>query len=444
MFRSKRTPSRAVAAGAFVVVLSVPLLAMAAPGEIDTTFGAAGGKITDFFGFNDRGNDIAVQDDEKLVVVGTVGKDDTGSVYDFGILRYRRNGALDDTFGGDGKVTTDFSDRIDDSSAVTVLGNGKIVVVGASHVSGGGSRFALARYRPNGALDDSFGGDGRVTTGFPLPAYAFDVVAFPDGSLVAGGQVYGTPSGDAQVLNFALARYHPDGRLDRSFGNEGKKTTDFEGGFDLALELSRAGSKIVAAGAGHPEAYAGGPEPAPDDVVAVARYLESGDLDDSFSDDGKRLVDVYPPGDDFASGLAIDDNGRLVVGVNINKGEFDSPERDFAVLRLFPGGARDGDFGFKGVATEDFGGNEILGDLRLQGRKILVAGYSNVMSDVQMAVARFGGGGAVDNGFGTGGLARSDFPGGQAFGWGVVLQNGRIVVGGENDKDFGAAAFLAN
>jgi uncharacterized delta-60 repeat protein len=43
---------------------------------------------------------------------------------------------------------------------------GKIVVVGSASVKNYDQAFALARFHPNGTLDTTFGGDGRVTTTF--------------------------------------------------------------------------------------------------------------------------------------------------------------------------------------------------------------------------------------------------------------------------------------
>src|SRR5919201_1773838 len=73
-------------------------------------------------------------------------------------------GHLDPTFGGDGKVTTDMSGGFDGANAVAIQGNGKIVAAGG--IGGAGGRFGIARYDTDGTLDTTFGGDGTVTTKF--------------------------------------------------------------------------------------------------------------------------------------------------------------------------------------------------------------------------------------------------------------------------------------
>src|SRR5918992_3047124 len=84
---------------------------------------------------------------------------------------------------------------------------------------------AVALAAPAGATipataDDGYRAGSRVTTDF---AGAEDgiaaLIAQPDGMVVAAG------SARVPHSHFALVRYHPDGRLDRSFGDHGKVTT---------------------------------------------------------------------------------------------------------------------------------------------------------------------------------------------------------------------------
>jgi uncharacterized delta-60 repeat protein len=74
---------------------------------------------------------------------------------------------------------------------------------------------------PDGSLDATFGGDGVVITSFESNnAVGQAVVVQPDGKIVVGGYVI------ADTLAFALRRYLPDGNLDTSFSGDGKLTTD--------------------------------------------------------------------------------------------------------------------------------------------------------------------------------------------------------------------------
>src|SRR5437867_2787417 len=92
------------------------------------------------------------------------------------------SGHLDRRFGGDGKVITNFTAGFDGANAVAIQADGKIVAVGGAGGSGG--RFAVARYRSDGSLDHTFGGDGTVMANFsPGADVALDVAIRADGKI---------------------------------------------------------------------------------------------------------------------------------------------------------------------------------------------------------------------------------------------------------------------
>jgi uncharacterized delta-60 repeat protein len=143
--------------------------------------------------------------------------------------------------------------------------------------------FATPASAAAGDLDASFGGTGIVTTSFGsiVGDLGRDVAIQADGKIVVVGPVYVETSKTGG--DFGLARYQPKGQLDRTFGTGGKVTTDFTGRY------------------GHDEAQ------------AVARYRTDGHLDPAFGKTGKVLTDVVPGGDDEASGLAVQPDGKIVV-----------------------------------------------------------------------------------------------------------------------------------
>jgi uncharacterized delta-60 repeat protein len=223
-------------------------------GTLDSSFGTGGAVTTDFgdpdgdfdFGDHDGAFDVAVQPDGAIVAAGFSFGTPTLQE-EFALARYSSDGALDPTFGTGGKVTTDFNSLDDGASAVALQPDGEIVAAGGSFQSPTTRDFALARYKPDGSLDQAFGAGGMVTSDFG-GAYdlATTVVLQPDGRIVAAG-LTGVLVTD--LFDFALARYDSDGSLDASFGTGGKVTTDFAGGTDevggMALQPD---GKIVAAG----------------------------------------------------------------------------------------------------------------------------------------------------------------------------------------------------
>jgi uncharacterized delta-60 repeat protein len=210
-------------------------------GSLDTTFGGSGKITTDFTSHEDLAFTMAVQTDGKIVAGGDSG----GKNGKFALARYNTDGSLDTSFGGDGRVTTDFTSYPDDLLALAFQPDGKILAAGGNGFGAPNEKFALARYNSDGSLDTSFGGDGKVTTNFtPDPDVAFVVRVQGDGTIMAAGG-----SALAVKPEFALARYNADGSLDTSFGGDGKVTTDFTRGDDDAYALAfQADGKILAGG----------------------------------------------------------------------------------------------------------------------------------------------------------------------------------------------------
>jgi uncharacterized delta-60 repeat protein len=147
------------------------------------------------------------------------------------VFAFAAPGALDPTFSGDGKLTTNFTRGDDGASGVAIQADGKIVVAGQAGGYPRRTRFALARYRAGGTLDPTFGGDGKVTMRFVGSAYASDVAIQADGKIVVVGQTND---------KFALARYNRNGTLDSTFNGDGKATTTF-----LPLDVASATSVAV-------------------------------------------------------------------------------------------------------------------------------------------------------------------------------------------------------
>ena len=211
-------------------------------GSLDSTFSSDGKVNTDFFGLRDAANDILVQPDGKILASGLANT--PGSHANFAIVRYNDNGTLDTSFGGDGRVTTSFTPNNDSIQGVVVLGDGDIVAAGIAGYLGANPKMALARYNPGGSLDTSFGGDGKVMTDF-TPKYdaAWAIALQPDAKIVIAGAA-GNPNG-----KIALARYNPGGSLDTTFGGDGRVTTDFTRQYDEALGVAlQVDGRIVAVG----------------------------------------------------------------------------------------------------------------------------------------------------------------------------------------------------
>ncbi len=191
-------------------------------GAPDPSFGS-GGKVFTDFGATDRAEGIALQPDGKIVVVGYGGP--TGN---FAAARYLPDGSLDPSFGVGGKVTTDFN-AYDWAREVRLQPDGKIVVAGQA-----GGSWGLARYLPNGSPDASFGNGGKLFTTMDN-GVGTAMELLPDGKLLVVGTAGGNQPGGAVV---GIARYLPNGALDQTFGTGGRRTHDLSSGPDVPTDVA--------------------------------------------------------------------------------------------------------------------------------------------------------------------------------------------------------------
>src|SRR5206468_4763528 len=103
------------------------------------------------------------------------------------------DGSLDNGFGPahDGTILTDFANNQDEAAGVVQQADGKLVVVGTARF-GFQDLFALARYNPDGTLDNTFGaaGIGEVLSNFGIGGAAAEAVGLQsDGKIVVVGHV---------------------------------------------------------------------------------------------------------------------------------------------------------------------------------------------------------------------------------------------------------------
>jgi uncharacterized delta-60 repeat protein len=208
-------------------------------GTLDPTF-SGDGKQTTNFGFASGARDLALQGNGKIVAVGFTGP--AGSARDdFAVARYNPNGSLDTTFSGDGKQTTDLRFGEFDEAEGVVLQGAKVIAAGMGTANG----IGLARYNPNGSLDTTFSGDGKLVTNVGANAKGRGVALQGDGKVVAVGDALV----EGQGRNIVLTRYNPNGSLDSTFSGDGKLTTDLMGGTrELGNAVTLQGAKVVAVG----------------------------------------------------------------------------------------------------------------------------------------------------------------------------------------------------
>ncbi len=352
---------------AFIACWSTVLLAQ---------FGTNGTVTTAIDGYWMRSNQIVIQPDGKIIVVGYTAGIQNAVL----IAKYDLNGSLDTTFGVSGLVTTVIGDA-SGANGVTRQFDGKIVVAGWSTLSSQ-KRFAIARYNSNGSLDTSFGSFGTTTTTIGSDEdVAHSVIQQPDGKLVAAGY---TKSG--AVISVALVRYQSDGSIDTSFGTSGKVITTIGSISRVFSIIQPSEGKLLAAG------YSNG-------NLLIARYLDNGSLDTSFGGGGTGYVTTPLGSTDGIQQIIRQSDGKLVaVGSGL---------AGLALARYSSEGALDTTFNGTGIVTTTIGsGAWGYGVVQQPDGKLVAAGqnWNSAIPQYNIVLARYQTNGSLDTSFGGGGV----------------------------------------
>lgn len=178
---------------------------------------------------------MALQPDGKVVVAGSIGQG-TGS--DVAVARVLAGGSgLDTGFGNGGRQIFGYGAGNEDAANDVVLQpDGKVVVGG---FGGAGADFTVTRLTSGGIIDSTFGG-GSVLADFGGDNTGQAIALQADGKIVLGGNATGTA--------FGVARFHPGGALDSTFGTGGKATVDLPTALNATSLAIQPDGKIVVVG----------------------------------------------------------------------------------------------------------------------------------------------------------------------------------------------------
>ncbi|MGB7924513.1 MAG: hypothetical protein WCF57_14825 [Pyrinomonadaceae bacterium] len=168
-----------------------------------------------------------------------------------------------------------------------------------------------------------------------------------------------------------------------------------------------------------------------------------GDLDPTFSGDGKQRT-TFGLRSESAHAVAIQTDGKIVVaGFTFNN----MTRSDFAVLRYNTDGTLDTTFSGDGKQTTEVDGNDFAYGVAIQSDgKIVLAGEVGEGGLKGFGLVRYNSDGSLDTTFDGDGKVKTDF-GLEAAARGIVIQpNGKIVLGGFtfDPFDFAAARYNTN
>jgi uncharacterized delta-60 repeat protein len=222
-----------------------------------------------------------------------------------------------------------------------------------------------------------------------------------------GNQYYATGfTTVADDNQMALARFRPTGGLNTSFGPSGITTVNVAIGAGKKAELARSvvvqsDGKIVIAGPIEHDTAATG-DAARDTDIAVARFDTTGQLDQTFGTNGIRRLDLSTGtvsgtafrGDTVWELTLLPGDSLLIIGGKLTEGA-GRTDTDYAVMKLTSNGTVDTTFGTNGLVTvvhvallafvaEAY-------DVAFQGQNLIIVGYGRNTSPgtVDIISARF-------------------------------------------------------
>jgi uncharacterized delta-60 repeat protein len=269
-------------------------------GDLDRSFGAGMGLSIMGLGAAEA---VTLDSQNRIVAAGFTPSKDGYS--DFNVVRLMSDGTPDATFNGSGQLTIALPEEPSNNRAtgVAIDSQDRIVLAGRAHNSS-----ALVRLLPDGTLDPTFGDGGeRVWDGIG-PSEGF-IIDHAGRYVIAGGTGDGATNED-----FEIARFLPDGSLDKTFGMGGAVRVRIDlmvNGEDSAVDVDeQPDGKLVAVGyALYGDLDAGYP------MKAVAIRVDAdGVIDPSFGVGGRSVLS-FGPSPKYSQTLtsaAVDSAGRVV------------------------------------------------------------------------------------------------------------------------------------
>lgn len=267
--------------------------------ELDTTWGLGGYASIDI-GYNDGGWFASQLPDGKIVVFGaTTQKNNPNYESTIFIARFTQNGMPDSTFGFKGwvrpYVPNEDNYRWQTPVGLLIRPDGKFLI-GASinrMQPTQNSRFYFAQYMPEGYPDNSFGDDGIIFDNIGTQTSVLN-----DMMLDNQGRLIGVGIADYSLA--ALARYLPNGQPDNTFSGDGFFTNNF---MNANTAVAQPDGKILVGGNEYNIER---------DQIRIMRLNENGSFDNSFSGDGKIIMNLIPNSSEQIFDLELQADGKIL------------------------------------------------------------------------------------------------------------------------------------
>ena len=316
-------------------------------------------------------SDVVVLSDGSFVVAGTIQINNKGTLF---VAKFTSTCNLDGTFGTTGIAT--YSALFGTSGrALVVQSDGKIIVVGdeSSTVSDSSDqRVLVTRFSALGALDTSFGSNGRFISSSNEKGLAQDVVIDSSGQIIFTGSIVGTVAPDAAIIG----RLTSNGLLDSTFATQGYFINEFSGAAQLNAIGIRPNGNLVAVGT-HSVPYSTATQSA-----LIVCLTEQGALDSTCNSVGWDFLSDFP-NDVYADDVIVTSDNKILLSGASN----DGTARPI-VMRLNHNGTPESSFATSGT----WRGSALIGrmysmTIQSDGR-ILAAGGLETQGTMSVGVVR--------------------------------------------------------
>jgi uncharacterized delta-60 repeat protein len=329
-------------------------------------------------------NCIAKQSDDKIIVAGYINS--TFSKRWAIFSREFLNGKIDTTFGDHGSLVICVGEKaplMTEINDIEIQNDGKIVAIGTCWNNNKHENMALIRITKDGDIDTTFAefaDSGYVELDYNKNIDQGDVVKIqPDGKYIIAGHSISSLKQSSEEINSSminlaiLARYHPTGKLDSSFGINGILHLDISPKCDIINDfIIEDDGKILVTGNCNFEDER-------DDIVSdsgnifVIRLLQNGSYDKSFNTNGILIQDIDNE-ENIAKKIFKTDNNKILV-LGMTKGTFcngDSARNDLLFLQYNEDGSIDNSFGKNGFIVNNISSYDILTDAFITSEKKIV------------------------------------------------------------------------
>jgi uncharacterized delta-60 repeat protein len=316
-------------------------------------------------------SDVVVLSDGSFVVAGTMQINNKGTLF---VAKFTSTCNLDGTFGTTGIAT--YSALFGTSGrALVVQSDGKIVVVGdeSSTVSDSSDqRVLVTRFSALGAIDTSFGSNGRFISSSNEKGLAQDVVIDSSGRIIFTGSIVGTVAPDAAIIG----RLTSNGLLDSTFATQGYLIDEFNGDPQLNAIALRPNGNLVAVGT-----Y-GGPFPSTQQSPIIVCLTQTGAFDSDCGVNGWTYLPTANS-DVYADDVFVTADNRILLS-----GASDDGTARPIVMRLNHNGTPDSSFATSG----NWRGSALIGrmySMTIQSNgRILAAGRLDAQGTMSVGVIR--------------------------------------------------------